>query len=928
MKIKRLRLKGFIGIKKGLGLEEISVNFSELSGLIALAGPNGHGKTTVLDSMQPYRTLASRKRALKHHVFLRDSEKELEFDLNGDHYRSLIKIDSGSDRSEGYLWKNGHSLVDGKVTSYDLEIIKLFGSPELFFNSVFCAQNSDKLNEMTTGDLKKLFSEFLRLDRLVEYEKTSKQCSILYGNKFESIDHQVDKLLAIVRGKEDVEISLSSVKTQMTLSRDNLKQLDKELIAYRDELQKTEAAIQKNKLLNVRIKELKAEKEQADKAIEAFEITAKKEVGANASAIGDTELLILEQNALLEKEKEIREAAEEVQGLSTTKTNHDTNIQVLENSMQALVVDHGRLKKEAVDFAVKEARESHELTAKIITVELDILNSQSLLENEEEIRDAAKQIGELVTEIEDTRKLGEKENKRGTQLRDEYEGAYKRLSAAKRELLDFQSEAWRKEGAITHETDTARLKLEDLDKKDPQCTSKICSFIVGALEAEKKLPELEKSLAELHKSREIKEKEIKLNIDKVKEESDDIAIRLKASSVNLKGLKDTYRELDTRLKKLQPMANELSKVELAAQRKIDYEKRLAELNKESGQLAESNTEQKIKLANQLILTKKQIKEVEENIGQEVDSRGLINDKLKNLQNLANDLPKVELAAQRKSDHKKRLAELNKAGVEITESLNARRFELDMVSATIEESLNKVAGDIDNEAEINQIAIQAKIDRAVKLIDDFNKKTIPELQADALSLTRKIDEIEVAEKDLAEAQKQKELYMNESSEWAYLKNGCSKDGLRALEIDSVAPVITGYANDLLTGTFGPSNTIRFRTQDEETLREIFDILIIREDGDEDLLDDLSGGQKVWNLKALRLAMTLISKEKSGKNFLSAMADEEDGALDVENARNFIGLYRAFMQAGGFGDFYYISHKAECVAMADHIIDFNGNGISVK
>jgi len=75
--------------------------------------------------------------------------------------------------------------------------------------------------------------------------------------------------------------------------------------------------------------------------------------------------------------------------------------------------------------------------------------------------------------------------------------------------------------------------------------------------------------------------------------------------------------------------------------------------------------------------------------------------------------------------------------------------------------------------------------------------------------------------------------------------------------------------------------------------------------------------------MRLAMTLISKEKSAKAFTSFFADEEDGALDPENAQNFIGMYRSFMKSGGFDTGFFISHKPECVAMADHVMIF-GNG----
>ena len=99
-----------------------------------------------------------------------------------------------------------------------------------------------------------------------------------------------------------------------------------------------------------------------------------------------------------------------------------------------------------------------------------------------------------------------------------------------------------------------------------------------------------------------------------------------------------------------------------------------------------------------------------------------------------------------------------------------------------------------------------------------------------------------------------------------------------------------------------------------------ILTIGENGEEVLLENLSGGQKVWILKALRLAMTLLSKEKSGRNFETFFSDEEDGALDLDNARNFINLYQSFMQIGGFGSGIFISHKPECRAFAQNVLKF--------
>ena len=148
MSVLRLKVRGHIGIKEGLGLDEIDLDFSRLSGLVAFVGKNGSAKSTCLELLQPYATVVSRKGAFSKHFFLRDSFKELHFPFQGHQYRSLIKIDPVSNRSEGYLWKDGaeKSLSDGKISNYNKVITDLLGSSDLFFASTFCAHNTSLLS--------------------------------------------------------------------------------------------------------------------------------------------------------------------------------------------------------------------------------------------------------------------------------------------------------------------------------------------------------------------------------------------------------------------------------------------------------------------------------------------------------------------------------------------------------------------------------------------------------------------------------------------------------------------------------------------------------------------------------------------------------------------------------------------------------------
>lgn len=179
-----LTLKGFRGIRDGLGLSELTLDLERLAGdaeLIAIAGPNGSGKTTVMDNLTPYNLLASRAAggalggfSFYDHVYLPESMKDLVWAHEDRSYRSQIVVRlNGRRTTEAFLhhldddgaWRpvvleNG-TLSDGRIESYTACVEHICGSPETFFTSVFAPQGKRQLNTYRNAEIKSLLADLL-----------------------------------------------------------------------------------------------------------------------------------------------------------------------------------------------------------------------------------------------------------------------------------------------------------------------------------------------------------------------------------------------------------------------------------------------------------------------------------------------------------------------------------------------------------------------------------------------------------------------------------------------------------------------------------------------------------------------------------------------------------------------------------------------
>lgn len=186
----QLTLKGFRGIRDGLGLAELHLDLDALAGdaqLIAITGANGSGKTTVIDNLTPYCLLASRGSSASaggfsyyDHVYLPENVKELVWAHEGRSYRTQIVVRlNGRRRTEAFVHRlddDGRwrpvvlaqgTVSDGRLETYSACIVSICGTAETFFTSVFAAQGRRPLSGYRNAEIKGLLAELLGQDEIL-----------------------------------------------------------------------------------------------------------------------------------------------------------------------------------------------------------------------------------------------------------------------------------------------------------------------------------------------------------------------------------------------------------------------------------------------------------------------------------------------------------------------------------------------------------------------------------------------------------------------------------------------------------------------------------------------------------------------------------------------------------------------------------------
>ena len=367
-----LRLRGSTGIKKGIGKDEIGIDFDGYdSGLIALTGDNGKGKTTLIENCLPYPQLLTRKGKLQDHFCLRDSFREVVY-RDRDTKRMvkcLIQIDgetkSGSCNYFAYTSADGGASweavpgVDKNAAPYEAFVLSTFGPLELFLRTAFIAQRPTKnlpdLTDATAGEKKTLFVELAGIDYLQKFADAASDRAKSASQSAHDAEIRSQMLENTVSRKGDVEKSLADSEKMLADKQAELEKTTAEGKTARTEAnlareranREVGRATEENKI-RVSITNIKAE-------IKSLEIDrTNNEAAANGRE--ENERLIKEYEALQDtasgeqkKQNAVNEAnAARMSAYLVNKQTYDGKVREVESRRDTLADERTALEKKVL----------------------------------------------------------------------------------------------------------------------------------------------------------------------------------------------------------------------------------------------------------------------------------------------------------------------------------------------------------------------------------------------------------------------------------------------------------------------------------------------------------------------------------------------------------------------------------------------------
>jgi DNA repair exonuclease SbcCD ATPase subunit len=244
---------------------------------------------------------------------------------------------------------------------------------------------------------------------------------------------------------------------------------------------------------------------------------------------------------------------------------------------------------------------------------------------------------------------------------------------------------------------------------------------------------------------------------------------------------------------------------------------------------------------------------------------------------------------------------------------------------LRDKLNTTRGDLEAAKAQEDVFIDGKVKEAERVHEDLRRqysdcnRTIATLEAEIAGIEKQLGDIEERKREIERLQGEIGTKRADLDTWRFIQRALGRDGVQALELDALAPSIAEVANRLLQRAYGPRFEIEFRTtRDAGTGKnkhqvEDFEIYVHdHEEGEPSLqiqtLGTMSGGERVWIMKALCDAFGIIREKNTGLQYMTTFQDEADGALSPEKKHLYLQMVEAAHAESGRHHTVYITHDS--------------------
>jgi len=891
MKITRLKLVNFIGIKHGTSLDEIEIDF-EKNGkgrkIVMLNGGNGSGKSTILSQLHPFKDSFDERKTL----IMEDKEGLKEIDIrNGEDFYEIKHMYGKTAKS--FIKKNGTEMNEnGGVKTFNSFIENEFGLTSDYFKIGKIGSNTSNFIQFTTSERKTYISKFLPdiQDYLDKFEIVKEKFKTS-TDTIKNISSDLGKLeeKATVENKiKNFEDIIKGLDSDIERLSNNMAVLQSEITKYREDISAINSADlilernQKEKLRNdiilkgmAFIKKYNGKKdEETCNSIILQKTENIKSLGENIAVLNNEKTYI--NNNIINAENEIKKTQYNLEGLNISDKLEDIIVKInnIETKIKSIKLDD----VESVDL-VKNNKD--------ISVHLSKFESfmNFILKYFSNLRDFTINPNQTNIEFFMSENFPSTLDSHMNNMRLLIQGKQSNLSVQESKVLRKQEDLIKYDKIYNKDTNGNYTEL---------CNT--CPFLKDAIEY-KNLPGIIE----------------KLNIDISQIKKDLNEFNVKAE--NLTELKALYQNFNLYFDQLNPRTNQVY---------------IYFINK-YGNLINLILENVNKFKNSFSETVENVNKTIYNI-QEISN---LKTELENLKYKKNIIENNEsIRNQYNNIISEKNIEIEKYKKEIIEKSNLLNKYLEDLNLD-KEVLSDYSTYLQGKKDINNLATE--VNNLNLLEKNYNEKV--------LAITTKTNEVKVLNDSLLEVRNRRfetdKQLIEAKTNLATIESLISRKALIETDYnylklikDSLDPnkgiplyFIKAYlektkdiTNDLLNLAFDGTFEINFITSAS-------DFFIQVRTGDNIKNDIKEASQGEVALTTISISLALIEQSIGSYNILAL--DEIDGPLDTSNRENFISILNRQIDKLGIEQVFVISHndafdseEMDLILLKDHKIEVKG------